>query len=266
MATKEIQPFQIAQLNVVAAPLTVTLNLENLEALRTEVSRLLEGFSTTQLAIDRIEVQDDESYQICIDLRNDVGKRESALTKIWKRLKDPLNTARNAVLELEHQTVDPFTMAKGQATKKAERFLLEQKKAKALAEEQLKRMAKTEQVSLQDKANDLEAQGYMKEADRVRQQATMTVAPQLPSAIPVAAGARVGDKFTGTVVDLMAVLKSIVDGKTELMWEVSPGDLRPLVVLDQVVLNAIVKRLQAGLRIPGIVVEEGVRISTGRKS
>lgn len=61
----------------------------------------------------------------------------------------------------------------------------------------------------------------------------------------------------------MAVLKAIVDGKVSLMQEYRAGEMRPLVVVDQVVLNAMCSRQLDGLDIPGVTVEEGFRISRG---
>jgi hypothetical protein len=260
---KEIVPFQAAALTTAAAQLKVTLEVDS-ELLRQEVDQYTKGFDVARLAIETIEVSDNVTFQQCVNWRNDCGDRIKGLTEIWDRYKDPLNRARAVVLGFEHDTVDPISDAKDLATQKCEQYVVEQKQAKRKAEEALAAAAKKEQAKLESKADGLMAMGYIGEAEKLMAQATMCVAPELPSAIPYADGARVGDKFTGRVTDTLAVLKAIVDGERELMWEVKPGDVRPLVVIDSVVLNAMVGRHGLALDFPGIVVEEGARISAKR--
>jgi hypothetical protein len=259
--TKEITPFYVGKLATAAAQLKVTLEVDP-ALLREEVEQYTQGLSTVQLAVKNLQVNDEESYQQCIELRNDAGRREKGLTDIWKRYKGPLNAARQVVLDYEHETVDVCKAAKDLATKKGEQYIMEQRRAQRAAEEQMAEAARKLQRDLERKASDLALTGQMKEAEQVTMQAQMAVAPRLPSAVPVAVGARVGEKYTARVMDVMAVLKSIVDGQTPLMWEVKPGDVRQLVVVDEVVLRAIVLRQITGLRIPGVVVEEGAKISS----
>ena len=259
--TKEITPFSVGKLATAAAQLKVTLEVDP-ALLREEVEQFTQGLSTVQLGIKTLQVNDDESYQQCIDLRNDAGRREKGLTEIWKRYKGPLNAARQVVLDYEKETVEICKTAKDLATRKAEQYVMEQKRAQRAAEEEMAEAARKVQRELERKAADLALTGNMKESEQVTMQAQMAVAPRLPSAVPVAAGARVGEKYTARVMDVMAVLRSIVDGHTPLMWEVRPGDIRQLVVVDEVVLRAIVLRQQSGLQIPGVVVEEGAKISS----
>ena len=262
--TKELVPFQPMVLVTAASQLTVTLKVDA-EALREEVERFTDGFTETAADISALSVTSDTSYQRCIDLRNDCGKREAGLTALWDRYKKPLNAARTVVLDMEHQTVDPVSAAKAEATRKGERYLNDQKRAKREADEALARVAKVQKVSLSQQAEDLMAQGFVREAERLERQAHLTVAAVAPEVVPVATGARTGTKYTGNVVDFMAVLRAIVEGQQPLEWEVKLGDARPLVVIDETVLRAMVLRHQKGLNFPGIVVEEGSRISSVAK-
>ena len=262
--TQEITQFTAGRLITTAAQLKVTLEVDA-ALLQQEVAQFTDGFSTVQLAIKTLEVTDEESYQQCIDLRNDAGRREKGLTEIWSRYKTPLNAARTVVLDYEHATVDVCKAAKDDATRKAERYLMEQQRAKREAEQALARVADQQRRDLEAEARRLATRGEIDKAEQVQRQAQMSVAPSLPDAIPQAVGAKVGAKFTARVMDVVAFAKAVVDGKVDLMQEVKPGDIRPILVIDQVVLNAVAARQMTGLNWPGVTVEEGVRISsTGR--
>ena len=236
----------------------------NIDEQKVAAAKLVESvsISTLTLAAKTLEVLDEESYRNCIDLRGRFAAAEKKILDFWKPLTEAAHTLHKAMTGAREEMARPYVEGKALTTKKAEAYLNEQRRQKRESEAALARAADQERLRLEQEARDLAMRGRMKEAEQIAMRASLTVAPTLPSAVPAAAGAKVGDKFTGKVTDLMAVLGSIVDGRTPLMWEVRPGDVRPLVVVDEVVLRAIVSRQQRGLQIPGVAVEEGSRISS----
>jgi hypothetical protein len=230
--------------------------------LRAEVEQFTGGLATRTLAAKNLQIKDDHGLADAATIRNDFASRETGLTAIWKRLKSPLNEMRSKVIDLEHATIDQEKAGKDLVTGKMERYILEQKRIKREAEEHMARVAAVEQRRLASEAEDLMAMGYVKEAQSKVSQAQMTVAPTLPN-IDKPSNARIGDKWVSEVTDIIAVLKAVVDGKVPLMHEVK-GVMRPLVLIDPVVVNALVARKQNNLQIPGITVSEGVSIGAKR--
>lgn len=253
----------LKNLPVKAKQLQVALNID-LAELTTEIAQYTEKQASLELASKQFIVSDDDSNAACLALRSDAARREKGLTDICKRYKDPLNAARKVVLDMEKVLVGPFIEIKDRLTKKSEAYILSQRRAKAAAEAQLSHVADQERQRLSREAEDLMAKGFVAEAIQKEQQASITVTPTLPDAVSKVEGSRIGDKFTGSVADIMAVLTAIVNKQTPLMWDYKNGEQRALVNIDQVLLNAIVSRMgkAAEKAIPGVVVTEGVRISS----
>jgi hypothetical protein len=254
-------PFSAQTLKSQASQLSVVLDID-VPALQMEVEAHTQGLVTMQVQANALNIADEVSYADAMALMKDAQERESGLTKIWKRFKDVLNPARNTVLEMEHATVDPFTAIKQTLQRKGEKYLNDMRRAKAEAEAALARAADEQRQRLQREADALMAKGRVAQATAKIQEASITMTPTLADAMPVAADARVGTKFTGSCTDIIAFARAIVEGKVNLMQEVKPGDARPVLIIDQVVLNAVVSRQQDSLNWPGITVTSGAKIST----
>ena len=65
-------------------------------------------------------------------------------------------------------------------------------------------------------------------------------------------------------MDLTATMQAIMTGKIPLLWDNGKGEQEPILVYNQQVLNAIAKRSQGSLKIPGVKFVEGVRIGAAR--
>ena len=258
MPTKELTTVVRSELPVEAKKLAVSLEIDG-ETLSSNVAELNEGYSTMEIASKQLMVRDDESNQNCLNLRAECSKRERGMAALWKRLKDPLNSVRAIVLDLEHRTVDPWKKLKEEFDKKSTKYILDQKRAKSQADLAMARAADEERQKLQQQADALMARGRIKEAREMEQQVQATVTPVIPDVVERVQGASITDKFKGTVTDPMAVLRAIVDGKVALKHEIK-GEQRPLVIVDQVVVNALVARMGKDLRIPGITVSPDVQI------
>lgn len=252
-------PIQPNQLTTSAAQLKVVLDV-NADALSTEVAKFTGQFHTLQIAEESLQVVDETTYTTAGQLRNQAVDAEAGLTAIFKRLKDPVNAVRAVILDMEHGTVDPFGEIKKSLNTKMSDYLKEQKKLADAAQKRVNTVAKAERKDLLEQAEELISQGFVKEGNAMKAQAAMVTAPIIPSIVPKVDGIRTGAKYVASVENIAAVMQAILSGHVDLMQEVKPGDIRPLVTIDQVVLNAMVARQGAGLKIPGVKVEEDFRI------
>ena len=247
-----------------AQQLRIVLEI-NRDALADELHPQVTGLSTLELAAKQLQVTDEASNQEAIRIMTDAQQREKALNAIWGRYKTPLNAARAVVLDMEKRTAGVAEAIKKMASEKSGRFLLAQKKAKEEMERKLARMVEQEQAKLNEQAEDLMLSGDVSAAQGKLAEANMMVAPTLPSMDAKPSGARITPKYKGSCTDLMSVIKAIAAGRTPLVYEVNPGDTRPLLVMDPVVLNSIVSRQGAGTHIPGVTVQEVINVAPSRR-
>lgn len=234
----------------------------DIESQKRAASKLVEGtnLSTLQLSEKQLQVVDDESYQACIEFRNRCGTAEKRIMDFFAPLADGANKLHKAITKARGDMAAPYASLKAAFTRKAEAYLMAQKQAQREAEAALARAAAKQQHDLQREADELFGMGLIAQAEQKTQQAQMTIAPTLPDAVVKVEGAKVGDRYTGEVTDIIAFAKAIATGKVPLMHEVR-GELRPILVIDTAVLNAVVSRMQGALDWPGITVKAGVKIS-----
>lgn len=230
----------------------------NPELLGQEVESYTQGGATLALGISSLAIEDPGDLAEGVRLRNEAARREKGLTEIWERFKAPLNAARAEVLEMEHGTVDYFTALKDQANDKINRHVEAEKRAKREADAALERAAQQARQESARRASELMGQGFVRQALEVEAQAARIITPTLPEPDIYVPGNRSIDTYQGDCQDPVALMQAIVEGRYPLLHDVN-GVLRPIVTVDQVVINAIVKRQLGEARIPGVVVTEKVR-------
>lgn len=201
----------------------------------------------------------DQDYEAAISLSNEAARVEKSMETAFDAVCDLRHKLWKASTEERGKFSAPWKNLKDALREKAKAWYLKQQQDKKRAEDLLKQAVEDKQRELATEAMEHASQGFMSKAREIMAQAESIEAPVLPAAVEKVAGARVTPKFKGTAVDLMQVVKAVADGKFDLMWHVK-GVERPLLVVDQVVLNAIVDRMGKGLRCPGILVEDDVRI------
>jgi hypothetical protein len=110
------------------------------------------------------------------------------------------------------------------------------------------------------------SRGFVEEAHAKIQQAEITDMPTLPDAVGKIEGSRIGTTWKAEGVDLIGTMRAIVAGQIPILWDNGKGEQEqePLLVYNQQVLNAIAKRSQGSLKIPGVKFIEGVRIGAAR--
>jgi hypothetical protein len=203
-------------------------------------------------------IEEDSDYEGCLALANEAARVEKRMETTFDAVCDLRHKLWKAATAERATFAGPWGKLKDALRDKAKRWYLEQQKAKQEAEREMARTAQLQQRVLANEAQELLDMGMVKEGRAKLMQADATVAPILPEATPKVEGARVTPKFKATCVDTISVARAIVAGEFDLMWHVS-GVERPLLVVDQVVLNAIVSRMGKGLKCPGILVEDDVR-------
>ncbi len=253
----------VKALATASAQLKIAIEVDHLQ-LAAELQPYLEDFTTLKLVSQTLIVDSEEANQRCVDLLNQWAVKEKAFKQIWGRYKTPLNAARAVVLKLEKDTAGVAEETKQLLSRKSGDFQLAMLRAKAAAEAHVNRLAARRRLELSAEADELMLEGDVQGAQSKMLESEMTVAPTLPG-VSRAEGSRETLKYKGTCTDIIALLQAIIDQKVTLMHEVKPGDFRPLVVVDQVVLNALVSR-NASLKIPGITVEPDVHVAAGGRS
>lgn len=224
--------------------------------------KINEGRKTTLITSQALlvrDLEDDEDYESCLALGNEAARIEKSMETAFDDVCDLRHKLWKASTEERGRFAAPWKKLKDALRDKAKQWYLKQQEAKRAAERQLQQAVFDQQRVLAEQAQREIDQGFVSKGREILMQAEATVAPILPDAAPKVAGSRVTPKIKATPVDTMAILQAIVAGKFDLMWYVK-GVERPLVVIDQVVLNAIVDRLGKGLKCPGILIEDDVRI------
>jgi hypothetical protein len=247
MSTQAVIPFDVTAQKVAAAKLVEGVGLQSLN-----------------LAAQQIVVSDDESYAQCIGLMGRFGDAKKRILDFWEPLAKSAHGLHKLITSAREEMSGPYATGELICKRKAESYQDECRAAKRRAEQQMALAAEEERQRLVDQSRDLLAMGFVAKAEQLERQASMTTGVVLPEAVSRVAGARVGTKCEWTVTDLVALMRAVVDGEIPLMHTVK-GELRPLLMVDPVVMNSIVDRFQMTLKWPGVVVEEKSKISRSGK-
>jgi hypothetical protein len=229
-------------------------------------NKINEGRKTTLVtsrAVLARELDGDEDYEAALALSNEAARVEKSMEDAFDAVCDLRHKLWKASTEERAKFAAPWKQLKDALREKARQWYLKQQEMKREAEKQLLQVVNSQQRELAAKAQERIDQGFVAQGRDIMAQAELIVAPILPDAAPKVAGSRVTPKFKATPVDLMEIIKAVAGGKFDLMWHVK-GAEEPLLMVNQKVLNAICDRMGKGLRCPGILVEDDVRIGATR--
>ena len=120
------------------------------------------------------------------------------------------------------------------------------------------RKAAEEQKMLAAEANELLAQGRVRDAEECEQRAMMAAMVTLAPAQPQVKGASSGTKYTYEV-DMLTAMKEVVEGRKPLMWSVGDTE-EPLFLVNDRVVKAMLKRSGKDIDFSGITVSESASI------
>lgn len=221
--------------------------------------------ATMQMVAKTLNVVDEESYQSAVEWRNKAASIERDINNVWDPLCKWGNQLHKYLTGQRKSASEAFTQIKEALTSKAEKYLLEQKRQRELAERELARAASQERTKLEGEADDLMARGFVREAQAKLQEADiMTSAPPvLADAIPQAENARVSEGYEAACHDPIALMRAIVEGKVPFLHVVR-GQEEPLMLVNQKVLNELVKRKGKSLHYPGVSVKDKVSLGAKR--
>ena len=245
---------------------SITKILDALKLHRNGVEAKLSTVSlpTMQLAVKSMRVWDDETYAQAVAIRNQCASQEKIATDGWDGLTKAAHSLHKACTGNRLDQSSPWSSLANQANQKIDAYLLEQKRLRLEQEAALAREADRIRKELEKESEDLMAKGLVAQAVNKEQLAGITVAPVLPESVPKVTGNRVVDGYEGEVTDIKALCKAIGDGTFPLNHNVK-GVLRPIVTVDQVVVNALVSRHLGGTKIPGITIKETVKSRPTRR-
>ena len=237
-----------------------------LERYKADSAELNNGLQTFELSANAVLTKvwnDDADYTTAVELKNEAASKVKRIEDKYASPTELFHAVHKAFTGLRSSFTAPWKTLGDKLEAKAKNWYLKEQRAKAEAERRLAEVAAAQKEELWEQADDLIARGQVKEARELKAQARALDAPILPEALPVVAGARITAKLKGTCHDTVALALFIGQGKAPLTYDVK-GVQRPLLVVDQVVLNALVDRMGKSLSLPGITVEEDVKIGAKR--
>lgn len=237
-----IIPFDVEQQKLAAAP-------------------LIKDLATLQLAAKSVVITDDDSYANAMDVRNKAGSAEKKINEFWEPMCKAAHELHKSLTGARGAMLKPYTDVRDALDKLIKKYILDQQTAKRLVEERLRKEADSLKSNLQEKAEDLIAAGRVQEARSLMAQSQVidSIPSSLPSSVPKADNSRVTAKKVGECYDLLALIKAVAKGDVPLTHYVK-GEEKPLITVDQRVLNAVVDRMGDSLKWPGVRVKDDVVI------
>jgi hypothetical protein len=248
-----------------------------------QVSVCLRGHKTFLASADSVlkrKLADEDDWKRCVAMCIDAQKREAQAASAFEMSTQFAFRLHKALVGMRTLAAKPWETVKDRLSKHAGTWYMENERLKKEAAERIAKASEKESRDLKAEAEEAIAMGYMQQGQELLRQAQMVAAPvSLPSATPSLAdvGGKVTPKWVVTVTDVVALAKAIVEGRFPLMVSVKKRgkgvpdgtmEERPLLVVDEVVLRALVDRMGKELerKLPGVSVIEDVAISgTGRK-
>ena len=228
-------------------------------------AELNKGFDTFKVGAERLTLrplQSEEEYQRCLELANDAGRQGDAIVKSFDEPAGLMNRLHKSITGLRSKLSQPWYDHQKRLKDHARQWYLEQHAQKEQIQAQMDKQITREKSDIEKEADRLMCRGQVRDAEALLATRDQVTVPILPPAAPKVEGVKVTDKWVGTCDDILAVAKAIVEGKVPLMHFVK-GEEKPLICVDQKVLNALVDRQGKSLSIPGVSVKADVRF--GRK-
>jgi vacuolar-type H+-ATPase subunit H len=217
---------------------TITLALPS----KTELDRMAVQFLDGAKAL---EITDDAMYEAAGAELSSIKSRIKDLETKRKEITTPMDQAKKRIMDLFRGPLDVLTQAKTVVERGMASYYQEQERIRREAE----RKAREEAAKIQEKlrreaerkAAKLEDKGQADEARALREQAPVVVPAAAPPP-PKAAGTHTRESWTAEVVDKMALIKAVAEGRANHM----------LIEPNQSALNKQAAALKGALDIPGV--------------
>jgi colicin import membrane protein len=227
-------------------------------------------------SIASLKIADQTTYETAVNYRKSIKKMESEIEAARKSIVDPLNKVKDAVqalfnpvkLRLDNSRrhveglIDAYEQAQARKQKEEEERL---RKAAEAEESRLRKIKEEQERSWREKeekarkeAAELEKAGKSEEAAKAKAEADkaakladeraqqaaeiQVVAPVIASTIQKVAGTSVQEKWQAEVVDMLALVKAVAEGKAPLEW----------LTVNQVAINKQAVATKNSLPFPGI--------------
>lgn len=138
------------------------------------------------LKAEQIIIQNVEQQASALGLLKDIRATIKKAKEKFKAIKDPMNAAKNAVLALEHEIIDPWEAAETKLSTANSNFILaEKRRAEEEAREAQRKLQEERERKAMEEAEFEAAMGSESDAERIIEEAiaepapVVTVAPQI---------------------------------------------------------------------------------------
>lgn len=187
-----------------------------------------------------------EEYTSAAEQLKAVKAKFKQLEEARKSITSPMDEAKKRVMDFFRNPLQALTDAEGIIKRSMIAFDNEQERLRKAEEARLQEIARKEQERLdkaaEKKAATAEAKGDTAKAEGIRQSVPVIQAPVLADNKPKVAGISMKTTWSGKVVDKMALIQAVAEGKA------------PATLLDvnTVALNQMARTLKGEMNYPGV--------------
>jgi len=157
-----------------------------------------------------MEISNKEQHGIALLIFDKLAKREKECTKFFSDLKEPINKARQALLDKEHAVLDPLKEAKAIVSRKAAAWTIEQER---LAKEQEAALAAQAQKDSEDRllaeAELLQAEGSKEQAEDLLNQPQERTIVKVEAEVATVKGIGTTTRWHAVVLDKMKLIQFV---------------------------------------------------------
>lgn len=201
---------------------------------------------TTQAKQLTIKSQPD--LERAADLRKTIKDMGKNLEEARKKITSPLDVARKAVMDLFRGPAEALASAEITLNKAITTYTSEQERLRLEAEVKLRRQAEAEEKrkreALEERARKAAEAGKAEKAEELLQKAAevQVVAPTLAPTIQKVAGLSFRENWFAEVVDFMALVKAVAEGKAPMNF----------IMPNSTVLNSQARATKDSMIVPGV--------------
>ena len=189
-----------------------------------------------------------DDYRVAQGLMKTVKERIKELTDTRMAQTRPIDESKAKIIAFFAIPLEKLEKAKGYLNQIMVKFTEEQEAKCKEEERRLQKEAQTraEEEALQQ-ALEAEAAGETQEAEQIIAEPVYVIPIKVMSGIPKSKESHIRETWSAEIFDIMALVKSIADGKTDIQ-AIEPNNL----IKTHAFLNTLATRYKQSLNIPGV--------------
>lgn len=224
-------------------------------------SSITVDLASTELASRELQVNSEQAFENAAALVAVCAKRAEQVASFWEHDRDLAHQLHRSITGKISALQAPWIKIRASLEAKMKAWRTAQERERQKREQEERQRADEERRKVEEQARALKMAGEYGLAKQVVQEAETAIAPS--SVQPFAPKSEsVTEKWPwiGEVNDLMALIKAIAEGTVPLEYEIK-GEMRPLLNVDQNVLNHLARTRQGDFSIPGCSAKQDLRFS-----